>query len=102
MRKRARREAATIIKFTNAQSCLHSQKQIRNNSVYCTRLDQWLAINYCQNVCQDYEPQEVTPSTIPQEYTIDKSGSIRNEKGEAVTDPDHIIDQTDDGDQTEW
>lgn len=36
----------------NALKCSKSKKQIKNNSVYCTLLDQWVAVNYCAYVCK--------------------------------------------------
>ena len=64
----------------NALSCSKSQKQIRNRSVYCTLLDQWLSVNYCENACRAYELKENT-STPKTEKISDSTGAIRNEEG---------------------
>lgn len=73
------------MKLLNAQNCSHSLKQIKNNSVYCLHLDQWVAVNYCQYGCLNYEHQEIDPSTIPPETNdADSTGPVRDEDGKEI------------------
>lgn len=35
-----------------ALKCQFSRKDFRNNSVFCNRLDQWVALNNCESACR--------------------------------------------------
>jgi len=76
----------------NALNCSKSHKQIKNKSVYCMLLDQYVSINYCENACRAYElkKNEFVPKT---EKIIDSSGVIRNEEG-ITDDEEGIVDDT--------
>lgn len=93
MRKRARREAAAIIKFRRDQSCVYSQKRIRNSSVYCLHQDRgWISVRNCEG-CAYYEPDSnVTPAS-PEEI-VDSTGQIRDDKERIVDDEEGIVDDT--------
>jgi hypothetical protein len=36
----------------NAEKCNKSRKIIKNNSIYCNLLDQWVSVNYCAYACR--------------------------------------------------
>lgn len=38
--------------YQNALTCQKSRKQIKNETVYCELLDQWLSVNYCAFSCR--------------------------------------------------
>jgi hypothetical protein len=46
------------VNLANATTCRHSNREVKNNSVYCNRLDQWVSVNYCAHACQKYEAKK--------------------------------------------
>lgn len=39
----------------NSMKCKHSNRKIKNNSVFCKKIDQWVSVNYCANACRNFE-----------------------------------------------
>jgi len=80
---------------SNVKSCLHSQKRIRNNSIYCQRQDRgWISVRNCEG-CPHYEPDSnVTPAAS--EEIVDSTGPIRDDEGKEgiVDDEEGIVDDT--------
>lgn len=67
----------------NAECCSQSNKVIKNNSVFCNLLDQWISINYCANLCRAPEIKGEIKTVIFQ--TVDNL-AITKENDVAVTD----------------
>jgi hypothetical protein len=85
------------IPIPNVQSCLHSQKRIRNNSVYCQYQDRgWICVKNCEG-CPHYElDTNVTPAA-PEEI-VDSTGPIHNDEEEKgiMRDEEGIVDDEED------
>jgi uncharacterized Fe-S cluster protein YjdI len=72
------------IPIPNAQSCLHSQKQIRNNSVYCQHQDRgWISPKNCEG-CTHYELDPSGAQAASREEVADSTGPVRDEDGNAI------------------
>jgi len=41
-------------KFDRPITCKYSLRQVKNRSIYCTLLDQWVSIRYCEHACRAY------------------------------------------------
>jgi uncharacterized Fe-S cluster protein YjdI len=68
----------------NAETCLHSQKRIRNNSVYCQHQDRgWISPKNC-DACPRYKLDPSGAQAAPQEDFPDSTGPVRDEDGNAI------------------